>query len=162
MKHARGRTAGSEPDIILAVSRDTCPAGGKSAFIWQCGRHALDCHRRPRRAIAGGDEGKLAIDGIAQSNPMFAVPEGKAIIERFGIAIDELPLPDFAAVGGLINTRLFAGTNTEHERRVPIKGLNIAKIQRLSPRHFNLGPMLASVDGPQHRSLGPAGPGNAL
>src|SRR5579859_5339911 len=158
MKNPCRRPAGAEPDILLPVGRNTCPAGRESAFVRQGDRHAPDRHWCPRRAIAGGDERELAVNGIAQSDPMFAVPESKTIIERFGIFVGKLELPDLAAVSRLIYPRLLSRPDAQYKRRVPIKGLYIAKVQRLGSNDFQPFPCRSSVDGPQHRPFGPTGP----
>src|SRR4051794_27432944 len=131
MKHARSRATGGEPGIVLAESGNAGAAGGKSAFTRQRRRHIFDCYRIPRHAVRGGDQWKLAVHRIAYGDAVRAVPEGKAIIKSLGIAVGELPLPYLAAVRGFINTRLITGADAEHEGRVLVKGLDIAKIERV-------------------------------
>src|SRR5579859_5340917 len=106
MKYPRRRPSSTEPDILFPVGRNARPARGESAFIGQRRRHTFDCHRRPGCAVAGRDQREFSIDGIAHGDPVLAVPERKAVVERPGIFVGELELPALAAVGCLVNPRL--------------------------------------------------------
>src|SRR5206468_855386 len=115
-------------------------------------------HRIPCHAIGGGDQRKSAVHRIAHGDSVRAVPEGKAIVKSLGIAVGELPLPYPATVRGLINTRLIARADAEHERGVLVKGLNVAKVERVRAGDDQCLPVLAAINGPQDRSFGSAGP----
>src|ERR1051325_9977792 len=128
MKHPCRRPAGPEPDISLAESRNAGSTGGKSAIVRQRDRHALDGHRGPGRAVSGRDQRKLAIHRVAQGDAMLAVPESKAVIERFGVFVGELELPAPAAVGRLIDARLLSRPDAQHKSLVCVESLDIAKI----------------------------------
>src|SRR6185503_661213 len=104
MKHSGCRAPGPEPDIVLAERCNAGAAGGKSAFTGQRRGHVFDCHLVPGHAVRSGDQGEFAVDGVAHGDSVSAVPKSKAIVKSLGIAVGELPLPDFAAVRGLINT----------------------------------------------------------
>ena len=99
-------------------------------------------HRIPGHAVRGRNQRELAVHRIAHGDSVCAVPEGKAIVKSFGIAVGELPLPDLAAVRGFINTRLIARANAEHERGVLVKGLNVAKIESVGARNDQCLPVL--------------------
>src|SRR5579871_2629516 len=104
MKHARSRASCAEPDVVLTESRNAGAAGGERAFTGQRSRHVFDRHGIPGHAVRGSDQREFAVYRIAYGNSMRTVPESKAIIKSFRIAVGELPLPDPAAVGGLIDT----------------------------------------------------------
>src|SRR5580765_2806445 len=89
---------------------------------------------------------------------MCAVPEGKTIVERFGIFVGELKLPDLAAITGFVDARLLPRTDAEDERCVLVKGLNITKVESAGADNFHAQPGRATVHGAQDRSAGPAGP----
>ena len=132
MKHSRNRAARAEPDIVFVEGRNAGAAGSESAFTGQRCRHGFSHHWIPGHAVRGRDQRELAVHRITYGDSVCAVPEGKAIVKSFGIAIGELPLPDLAAVSCLINARLIARADTEHERGVLVEGLNVAKVESVS------------------------------
>src|ERR1041384_2550343 len=103
MKDPRRRSSGAKPHIFLPEGRNACSARRESAFARQGSRHTLDGDGSPGRTVAGRDQRKLAIYRVAERDAMFAVPEGKAVIERLGIFVGELELPVLAAIGRLID-----------------------------------------------------------
>src|SRR6266853_2400141 len=159
MKHAGRRAAGAEPHIFLAERRDTRAAGGKSAFIGQRRRHLSYSYRSPACSVRSLDQRELAVHRIAHRDTMRRVPEGKAIVKSFGIFVGELQAPYLTAIGGLVDAGLLSRPDAQNERGVLVEGLDIAKIQRVSVGYVDLCPRRSAIDGPQHRSLGAAGPG---
>src|SRR5579864_6374511 len=159
MEYARRRTSCAEPDVVLAESRNACAARGESALIGQGRGHVFDHDRIPGHAVRGGDQRELAVQRIAHGDSVRAVPESKAIIKSLGIAVGELPLPDSAAVGGLIDTRLIARANAQDKGGILVESLDIAKVERIGVHDSQCLPGLAAVNGPQNRAFSPAGPG---
>ena len=145
MKDSRGRAAGPKPDIVFAESRDAGAAGGECAFAGQRCGHFLDRHRIPGHAIRSKNQREFAIDGITERDSVCHVPESKAIVERFGIFVGELKLPDPAAVRGFVDARLLTRANAEDERRVLVEGLDIAKVQGAGPDEVQRLPGSTSV-----------------
>src|ERR1700749_594063 len=145
VEYTRGWSAGGKPDVVFSESRDAGAAGGESAFFGQGVWHFLHEDRIPINAVAGGNQGELAIHGVAHGNAVGAVPEGKAIIKSIGIVVCELALPDASAISGLIDAGFVAFANAEYVGGVFVKSADITKIKVLGANNFKFLPSCAAI-----------------
>jgi len=151
--------AGREPNVLIALHRDTGAAGGKRAFsVDGRGTAGVGKHGPVGAAVFGGEQFEAAVDGIAQSEAMVAIPERHAVEESFGLRVGELEGPALAGVRGFVDARLIAGAGAEHVSLVGAEGLDIAEIKFLRARHLRGRPMQAGVSGSEVRSMSAAGP----
>src|SRR5580698_8294674 len=89
--------ARAEPDVILAVCDEAAAAGSERSLVGQGRGEALLRKLFPTgAAISGDDQLKLTLDGVAQGNTVFVVPEGDGIIESIGFGVLELKQPCLA------------------------------------------------------------------
>src|SRR5262249_14246752 len=126
----RFRPARAEPDVLLAVRNQAGPAGGEGSLIWQGPGQARDGKPGPLFApVVGDDQEKSPLDGIAQGDAVFFVPEGQGVEEGGGLGVPELQGPGFAAVRGFVDARSVAGPGTQQVGSALSKGLDVAEIE---------------------------------
>src|ERR1700674_2289459 len=145
MKHACGWTAGGKPNVTLPCCSNAGSAGGKSAFVGQRSRHLAGMKRRPAFAIGCEHQRKIAVNGVAERDAVFFVPEGKAIVEGLGLVIGELELPVLAGVSRFVNARLLARPNAQNIGGGCTKSLDIAEIKFLRAFNAEFFPVVSAI-----------------
>ena len=88
---------------------------------------------------------------------MIGIPERHRVEESLGIVVLELQIPGCAGIGGFVNARSRTIADAEYISRPRIKGVNVAKVERVSCYRQPF-PRRAAVSSPQHRTAGAAGP----
>src|SRR5579863_3712360 len=76
-----GRAAGAEPDFARADHGERGVAGGEGPFAGQGGRRGAALPMRP--GIVRGQDDKLAVHRVAESDAVFRVPERQPIQKAF-------------------------------------------------------------------------------
>src|SRR3954451_17501939 len=89
---------------------------------------------------------------------MIAIPKSHAIKKSLGVVIIELHSPVPAAIGGFINTRLFARTRRKQVGEIRAECLDVAKVKDVSAWNICRIPGFSSIDGAHISAVSSTGP----
>src|SRR5215472_1550553 len=165
-KHPRNLSSpGREPDILLALNRQAGVAGGKGAFAGQRRGQRRRRDLLPAGApVVSAEQGKVSVDGIAEYDPVAAVPEGYRVEENARALVFKDLLPALAAVGRPIDLRLslLGGTGTHDQRVLFVKRVYAAEVEFLCAGHSDHRPAFPAIGGLDDRAARSAGPNHVL
>src|SRR3954447_6809080 len=89
---------------------------------------------------------------------MIAIPKSHAIKKSLGVVIGELHSPVPAAIGGFVNTRLFARTRRQQVREIRAECLDVAKVKAVRAWNLCRIPGFSSIDGAHITAVSPTRP----
>jgi hypothetical protein len=138
-------------------------AGGESAFAFGGGRELSGWDGGPGLAVAGEQQFEFCFarfigDGIAEDYAVGGVPEHHGVEEAFGIGVGELELPMLAAVGGVVDAGLVAGTGGHEEGLVGGESDYGAEVESGGVGDLGGDPGASGVGGAEVGAAGPGGP----
>jgi hypothetical protein len=111
-------------------------------------------------AVFGGFDEEVAVDGVAEEDAAFIVPEGDGVPEALGVGVGAEELPGGAGVAGAIEAGFFAGSGGEEDSAAGVEGGDIAEIEGFGAGNGAALPG-GAVGGEQDGAAGAAGPGGA-
>src|SRR5690606_13715348 len=155
----RLRATGDEHDV--AAAQRNAGATGRERRLAAGAFRAVPTQRPVFASVMGFEDLKTAVHGIAEDHSMRSL-ESHAVKERIGIAILESQLPAPTPIAGAVHPRRLAGTNAQRHRVLRVDAFDVTKVEVGRAGHLDDLPMLATIDGPQHRALATAGPGDLV
>jgi hypothetical protein len=167
-----GRSSRYKTNCIALIHQQHRIACRKCAFLRQRAQTLPSCSlpiralpvALPRRAfVVCCPKAKTTAHGIAdQIAILVETVEKNRIPKPILIWIRKHELPCLASIRSLIQPRQIARSARHHNCRIRVERLNAAKIQLFSTRRNRARlPKITAILSSQHRSIRPAGPGNA-
>ena len=144
-----------------AVTRQV-PLAAKPNSPSSAGGIPADGPLGPRAAaVLGHQDPELAVHRVAHRQPVAAVPEAEAVVERVRRVVAEPLLPGPAAVVGAVDPGVAAGADRQDHRVRGVPRLDVAELEvaGVTARRDVL-PVPAAVGGAEHGALGAAHPGD--
>jgi len=146
VKHPRRFATGAEPDIATRLHRDAGSTCGKSAFTVEGWRNPGSGDLHPvSAAVVGQEEDEPSVDRVSNDDAVVEVPEGHAIQEAHRVVVGHLKDPTFTCIGGLVDSRLFAGACTQQVGKVGTEAFDVAEVEGFGSGDLSCNPRVSSV-----------------
>src|SRR5579863_63248 len=164
VKDAGGGAAGGEEDVgfVWAAEGEGRIAGGEEAFgrqgSWLGGLREFG----PVFAVFGVEDGKFAVDGIADSEAVFFGAASKCVEKEGGTRIGVLRAPGFAGVERFVDVGFIVVADGEDVGDVRAEGLDAAEVLGIGVVDVEAGPGFPGVRRAEDDAVTAGGPDGCL
>jgi hypothetical protein len=155
-----GGAAGGEEDVVLvgAAEDEGCVAGGEKAFGGEGGWFGGLREFGPMLAVVGVEDGKFAVDRVADREAVFLAPADEAVEEESGARVGVLRVPGSAAVGRFVDVGFIFGADGEYVGDVGTEATDATEVLGAGVVDGAGGPRFAAVGGTEDDAVGAGGP----